>query len=112
MELSGQASRLGCFTSGGRAPDIHCTGAWIDSTAGLDAVVKRKKSHYCPCRGQNPGYLAHRLVSILTENFHCNNVAPKVNDCHTSFEVFYTEIPKKVLHVLPVVLSHRLRNKA
>jgi hypothetical protein len=35
--------------------------------AGLNAVVKRKKSLHCACRELNPGRLARSLVTIPTE---------------------------------------------
>jgi hypothetical protein len=65
MEVS--ASCSGRFTSGERAPDIHWIGGLVDPRAVLDAVAKRKISHHCPCHESNPGHLARRLVTILTE---------------------------------------------
>jgi len=39
----------------------------VDPRIGLDAVAKRKKFHYCPCREKSPGPTARGLVSTLTE---------------------------------------------
>jgi hypothetical protein len=50
------ASRLGRFTSKGRAPNIHCIGGWVGPGAGLDAVELRQT---CFCRECNPGRPAH-----------------------------------------------------
>jgi hypothetical protein len=36
------ASRPGRFTPGERAPDTHWIGGWVNPTAGLDEVEKRK----------------------------------------------------------------------
>jgi hypothetical protein len=36
------ASRPGHFTTGERAPGTHWIGGWVDPTAGLDDVEKRK----------------------------------------------------------------------
>jgi hypothetical protein len=49
------ASRPGRFTSGERSPGTHWTGAWVGSTAGMDAV---QKSQVLPCRESNPGHLS------------------------------------------------------
>jgi len=35
--------------------------------AGLDAVAKRKESHYCPCRESHPNRTACSLVTVLAE---------------------------------------------
>jgi len=39
----------------------------MDPDFGLDAVAKREKCHYCPCRELNPGRPARVLVSRVTE---------------------------------------------
>jgi hypothetical protein len=41
------------FTPGERTPGTHCTGGWVDPTAGLDAEARRKI--LCFCRESNPG---------------------------------------------------------
>jgi len=48
------ASRPSRFTPGVGSPETHCIGGSVVPKAGLDAVVKRKKSHQCPCRELNP----------------------------------------------------------
>jgi hypothetical protein len=45
------ASRAGRFTPKERDPGTHWVGGWVDSSAGLDAVVKRKIPS--PCRDSN-----------------------------------------------------------
>jgi hypothetical protein len=37
------AARAGRFTPEKKAPDTNWTGGWVDPTAGLDAVAKRRK---------------------------------------------------------------------
>jgi hypothetical protein len=48
MEVSGAASRPEGFTPRERALGTHWIGGWVGPRAGLDAVVKRKKSLHSP----------------------------------------------------------------
>jgi len=50
-----------------RAPVTPWTGGWVGPKAGLNAMVKKKESHHCPCQELNPGSLARSLVCILTQ---------------------------------------------
>jgi hypothetical protein len=51
---------------GERAPGIHRTGSWVEPTAGLDDVEKRKL--FLPYRDSNsdPSLVIHQLVAIPT----------------------------------------------
>jgi len=60
------ASRSGRFTHEERYPDFQWLGGWVVPRAGLDAVMKRKKSLPCPCRESNAGRPARSLVTIMT----------------------------------------------
>jgi hypothetical protein len=61
------AASLPChFTPEERVLGTHLIRGWVDPTAGLDAVVKRKKSHPSLCRELNPGPPARILVSVMT----------------------------------------------
>jgi hypothetical protein len=40
----------------------------VGPRVGLDAVVKRHKSHHCPCGESNSGRPACSLVSVLSED--------------------------------------------
>jgi len=55
------ASRPDRFTS-----CTHSIGRWVGSTAGLDAVAKRKISHHCSLQELNPGRPARSLVKATT----------------------------------------------
>jgi hypothetical protein len=51
MEVSGQIHVPAALPQG-KAPDTYQIGGWVDTRAGLDAVVKRKiPSH---CQDSNP----------------------------------------------------------
>jgi hypothetical protein len=41
------ASRPGSFNQRERTPGTHCIGRWVGSSAGVDAVVKRKIPSHC-----------------------------------------------------------------
>jgi hypothetical protein len=44
--------RPGCFTLDERAPGTHWMGGWLDATAGLDAMEKRRM--FFPAGNQTP----------------------------------------------------------
>jgi hypothetical protein len=67
MALDGDVSsvsRPGLYTTGRRAPVIHCVGGWVGPRADLDAVAKRKIS--CLLREFNPSLPACSLATILS----------------------------------------------
>jgi hypothetical protein len=58
------ASGPGRFTPEMEAPGTYWIGGWVGPTAGLDAVVKRKKFHNFLCRELNPGRPARLITSV------------------------------------------------
>jgi hypothetical protein len=48
-------------------PGTHWIGGWVGPRSGLDAMMKRKKSHHCPCTELNPSYPARSLLPTLAE---------------------------------------------
>jgi hypothetical protein len=42
MEVSGQLHAMAALPPGERAPGTHWIGGWVDSSAGLDDMEKRK----------------------------------------------------------------------
>jgi len=58
------ASRPSHFT-----PGAHWIGGswWVGLRVGLDTVVKRKKSHQCPCQELVPSQPAFSLITTLNE---------------------------------------------
>jgi hypothetical protein len=73
MEVSGQLpSAPDCFIPRKRPPGTHWIGGWVGSTAGLDAVVKRKIPS--PFLGFEPPIIqpvAHRYTTELSR-FQCS----------------------------------------
>jgi len=61
MEVIGQASGLGLFTLGGKAPGTHSIRGKVWPGAGLDAVAKRKIPS--PWWESNHGRSGHSFVS-------------------------------------------------
>jgi hypothetical protein len=52
----GTTSHTSCLFLGKDIKGTQCTGSWVSSRAGMDAVDKRKI--YCPCQEFNTSYLA------------------------------------------------------
>jgi hypothetical protein len=61
-------SRPGQYTAGERAPSTGIIGVWVEPSAGLDAVEKRRIS--CPCRESNPGRPASSLEGDMELLFY------------------------------------------
>jgi hypothetical protein len=86
MALDGgdlSASHTGRFTPGEKIPGTHFIEGWVDPTACLDAVTRRKFPS--PCRESNPGRPAHSLGII--QHFDV--------DVRKNVHIFYHEIVKK-----------------
>jgi len=64
MEMSGQLHALATSRPEKKPPSTYWIGVWVDTTAGLDMVAKRKM--FCPCQELNNSHPAHSLVTALT----------------------------------------------
>jgi hypothetical protein len=96
------ASRPSHINPGERAPCTHWIKGCMGTTAGLNAVAKRKIS--CPCHKLNPGHPAHSLllyqlsypgscpstyiqsVPCNSKKFHNKDSMPKSNKKKTSYK--------------------------
>jgi hypothetical protein len=65
MEVSGQLHTLATLSPGKEPPVLKRIGGWVGSTAGLDAVAKRKKNP-APIRNQTQ-VIQPAAVTILIE---------------------------------------------
>jgi hypothetical protein len=74
MGFSGQLHAPVRFIPAERDPGTHLIGGWVGPTAGLDAVVKRKKCLPCPCKESNPGEKKRQLSKINAEEM-CPDIA-------------------------------------
>jgi hypothetical protein len=81
MECS--ASHLGRFIPEHRSLGIQCTGGWVNPTAGLATVVKRKMSAPAGNRYRSPGRSTSNLGAMSTEPLRPSSLC-------TYFDEFWT----------------------
>jgi hypothetical protein len=65
MEVRGQLHGMAALFPGKEAPGTHWIGGWMDPSASVDAMVKKKIS--ASCQELKPRRPARSLVTVLTE---------------------------------------------